>query len=223
MPDFTLFAQQVAVWALPVLLAITVHEAAHGYAARGLGDDTASRAGRLSLNPIRHVDPIGTVLLPVVLLATHGWFLFGWAKPVPVDFRRLRPSATGAALVAAAGPASNLLMAVGWAALLLGYQAAGHPPGGWTVVRDLGIAGVSINLVLMVANALPIPPLDAGRLAVRLLPRKLALPLSRVEPYGLTIVVLLIAAGVLGTILFWPLAFAEIGLYTFFGINLVAP
>ncbi|HKY92284.1 MAG TPA: site-2 protease family protein [Nevskiaceae bacterium] len=220
MPDFAFLAQQIAVWAIPVLFAITVHEVAHGFVAKRLGDDTAERAGRLTLNPVRHIDPIGTIVLPLVMLIAKSPFLFGWAKPVPVDFRRLRRPVRDMALVAAAGPGSNLAMAMGWMALLWCYQAAGRPDGGWTLFRDMGIAGVSVNVVLMVLNLLPIPPLDGGRIAVSLLPRSLALPLSKVEPYGMVILIALLVFEVLGTILFWPTVFVETALYRLFAVQI---
>lgn len=220
MPDLVLLSQKIAVWAIPVIFAITVHEAAHGYAARRLGDDTAERAGRLTLNPIRHIDPIGTVLVPGLLLWLGG-FLFGWAKPVPVDFRRLRSPRRDMALVAGAGPGSNLLMAIGWVALLAIYQAQGSPAGGWTLLRDMCVAGVTINVILMVLNLLPMPPLDGGRIAVGLLPRALALPLARLERWGLLILVGLLVTGLLGQILFWPFVTVETLLYRSFGIHLL--
>ncbi len=218
MPDLALLSQKIAVWAVPVLLAITVHEAAHGYAARSLGDDTAERAGRLSLNPLRHIDPIGTLLVPGLLLWLGG-FLFGWAKPVPVNFGRLRSPRRDMALVAGAGPGANLLMAIGWVALLAVYQAQGSPTGSWTLLRDMCVAGVTINVILMVLNLIPMPPLDGGRIAVGLLPRSLALPLSHLERWGLLILLGLLATGLLGKILFWPFVMVETLLYGSFGIH----
>lgn len=218
MPELQLLAQKIAVWAVPVLLAITVHEAAHGYAARSLGDDTAERAGRLSLNPFRHIDPVGTLLVPGLLLWLGG-FLFGWAKPVPVNFGRLRSPLRDMALVAGAGPGSNLIMAIGWVALLWVYQAQGSPTGGWTLMRDMCVAGVTINVILMVLNLLPLPPLDGGRIAVALLPRSLAVPLSHLERWGLLILIGLLATGLLGKILFWPFVTVETLLYRSFGIH----
>lgn len=223
MPDFTLLAQQIAIWAVPVLFAVTVHEAAHGYAARSLGDDTAERAGRLSLNPIRHIDPVGTLLLPALLLLLKAPFLFGWAKPVPVDFRRLRSPRRDMALVAGAGPASNLAMAVGWISLLWLYQTLGSPAGGWTLLRDMCTAGVAINVVLMVLNLLPLPPLDGGRIAVGLLPNRLALPLARLEPWGMWILIALLATGLLGSLLYVPFSMVEGLLYWMFNIDIVEP
>ncbi|MGQ0619298.1 MAG: site-2 protease family protein [Panacagrimonas sp.] len=223
MPDFSLLAQQIAVWVIPVLLAITVHEAAHGYAARELGDDTAARAGRLTLNPLRHIDPVGTLLIPGILLLISAPFLFGWAKPVPVNFGRLRSPMRDMALVAGAGPAVNLVMAVGWVALLWVYQAMGEPQGGWNLMRDMCVAGVSINVVLMVLNLLPVPPLDGGRIAVGLLPPSIGRLLAGLERWGLLILVALLATGLLSKLMFWPIVLTETLLYRSFGINLIEP
>ncbi|WP_159997684.1 site-2 protease family protein [Roseomonas sp. 18066] len=185
---------------LATVLAITLHEAAHGYAALALGDDTAQRMGRLSLNPLRHVDKIGTLILPGILLAgqllTIGRVevMFGWAKPVPVDLRRLRNPRYGMVLVAAAGPAMNVFLA--WCAAMLAHplqeMSGVLPPG----AMDLGVRfillSIMANLLLGLFNLLPIPPLDGGRIMVGLLPARLALPLARLEPAGLMIVMLLI-------------------------------
>ena len=178
---------QVSIWALPVLIAITFHEAAHGWMASRLGDDTARLRGRVTFNPIRHIDPVGTVLLPGLLLATVG-FAFGWAKPVPVNVRRLRNPRRDMVLVALAGPGINLLLAFGCAVgfVLMGMYA---PPGdlsAW-IATNLRNA-VIINVILAIFNMMPVPPLDGGRVAVGILPRRLALPLARLERWGLVIV-----------------------------------
>ena len=215
--DLTL-VQKIAVWALPVLLAITLHEVAHGWVARLLGDDTAYAQGRLSLNPLKHVDPVGTVLVPGILLMLGG-FLFGWAKPVPVNFRNLKNPKRDMAIVAVAGPLTNLVMAVGWAILLKLSFASGANEGLWLGVRYMSVAGVGINLVLMVLNMIPLPPLDGGRVAVGLLPMNAAVALSRVEPYGFVILILLMVSGVLGKIIGPPMQFAQSLLFSLVGLR----
>ena len=198
----------LAIWALPVVLAITLHEAAHGYVARHFGDPTADLAGRITLNPLRHIDPVGTILVPAGILALSslagaGGILFGWAKPVPVNFGRLRNPKADMFWVAAAGPFMNLLMALGWA-ILFRIAMTGEP-GDYTLpMMKMADAGMQINAVLMVLNLLPIPPLDGGRIAVSLLPNRLAWGFARLEPYGFPILLVLLFTGVLGTIL-WPL------------------
>ena len=200
--------QTLAIYAIPVLLAITLHEAAHGYVARYFGDPTAYLAGRISLNPLRHVDPVGTILVPGAILVASNLIggsamLFGWAKPVPVDFARLRNPKRDMLWVAAAGPGTNLLMAFGWAAL---YKfAVVAPENLYTMpMLKMALAGIQINAVLMLLNLLPIPPLDGGRIAVSLLPHRLAWQFSRLEPYGLAILLVLLFTDILGSIL-WPL------------------
>lgn len=185
---------KITVAAIPVLLAITVHEASHGYAAKYFGDLTAERMGRISLNPFRHIDPVGTILLPAITLIVGG-VLFGWAKPVPVNFANLRNPKKDMLWVAAAGPASNLVMAIFWA-ILLGY-AKSAPETAAYFLQEMSWAGISINLVLMVLNLLPMPPLDGGRIAVSLLPNNLAFQLSRLEQYGFIILIALMFTGVL--------------------------
>jgi Zn-dependent protease len=190
----------LAIYALPVIFAITVHEAAHGYVARHFGDTTAWRLGRVSLNPLRHVDPIGTILIPGLLLATGSGMLFGWAKPVPVNFSKLRQPKQDMLWVAAAGPAVNLLMALGWAGLLKFAELSPDLPASELLSR-MGAAGISINTSLMLLNLLPIPPLDGGRIAVSLLPHDLSWKFARLEPYGFIILVALLYFRVLDQIL----------------------
>ncbi|MDR0702718.1 MAG: site-2 protease family protein [Azoarcus sp.] len=194
----------ILIWALPVVLAITVHEAAHGYVARAFGDPTAERAGRITLNPLRHIDPVGTIAVPLSLYlfssAMGGGILFGWAKPVPVNFNRLRHPKANMLWVAAAGPLSNLLMAMGWA--FVHAFADGSAPNTYAYSASLmATAGVSINGVLMLLNLLPIPPLDGGRIAVSLLPDCLARKYARIEPFGFLILLALLLTGLLGVVL----------------------
>jgi Zn-dependent protease len=190
--------QKIVIYALPVIFAITVHEAAHGYAARYFGDLTAHHAGRITLNPLKHIDPFGTILLPALTIMLGG-ILFGWAKPVPVNFGRLRNPKQDMLWVAAAGPASNFVMAVFWA-LVIKFSA--DMPEMFAVPMALmGKAGVGINIVLMVLNLLPLPPLDGGRIAVSLLPQNLARPFAQLERYGFIILIILLFTGILGKIL----------------------
>ena len=194
--------QTIAIAAIPVLFAITLHEAAHGYVARHFGDMTAYQQGRISLNPLRHIDPVGTILFPLLTLWLGG-ILFGWAKPVPVNFSALRRPKQDMLWVAIAGPASNLVMALGWALL---YKMAWLFPGSYFAEPLLSMAsiGININVILMMLNLLPLPPLDGGRVAVSLLPHRQAYQLSRVEPYGIFILIFLVISGMLGLI-FLPL------------------
>ena len=190
--------QKIVIYALPVIFAITVHEAAHGYAAKYFGDMTAFNAGRISLNPLRHIDPFGTILLPALTIMLGG-ILFGWAKPVPVDFSRLRNPKKDMLWVAAAGPASNFVMAIFWALVMknavVAPDAIAYP------LALMAKAGVSINIVLMVLNLLPLPPLDGGRIAVSLLPIHLARQFAQIERYGFFILIALLFSGVLNFIL----------------------
>jgi Zn-dependent protease len=191
--------QTVLIYALPVLFAITIHEAAHGYAARHFGDNTAAMMGRITLNPIKHIDPIGTILMPLLLyFATSGAFLFGYAKPVPVRFDHLRHPKRDMIWVALAGPASNFLQAVFWGLLLIVLVGTGMQE---RFFLEMCRAGILVNLVMWAFNLFPLPPLDGGRILVGLLPWKQAQVLARIEPYGFFIVMALVIAGVVGS--FW--------------------
>ncbi|HXZ95878.1 MAG TPA: site-2 protease family protein [Burkholderiales bacterium] len=207
--------QTIAIYAIPVIFAITLHEAAHGYVAKHFGDLTAYAQGRISLNPLRHVDLTGTIIVPLALLLLSklfggGGILFGWAKPVPVNFSGLHHPKRDMLWVAAAGPGANLLMALFWALVL--KFAASIPGSAYSLPMGLmGKAGIQINVVLLVLNLLPVPPLDGGRIAVSLLPHGLSYRFSRIEPYGMLILLLLLFSGVLGIIL-WPLVSTVMGL-----------
>lgn len=217
--DFNNLIQTVLIYALPVLFAITVHEAAHGYVARHLGDNTAYMLGRVTLNPMKHIDPIGTILMPLMLyFATSGTFLFGYAKPVPVNFGHLRRPKRDMVWVALAGPGSNMIQALLWAI-------------GFTALRGMGVeepffllmcmAGVLTNLVMAAFNLFPLPPLDGGRILVGLLPARQAHAVSRVEPWGFFIVLGLVLLGVVGT--YWLLPLIKIGYATLDILNLSTP
>ena len=201
--------QAIAIYALPVLLAITVHEAAHGYAARHFGDPTATMLGRVTLNPLKHIDPIGTIAMPLFLyFATAGAFVFGYAKPVPVNFGRLRNPRRDMIWVAAAGPAANLAMALGWGALMIVLAGLGVTE---RFFLEMCRGGVLWNVVLCVFNLFPLPPLDGGRVLAGLLPPRQAMVLSRVEPYGFFIVMALIVTNVITNLWMRPLMNVTLG------------
>lgn len=208
--DFSNLIQTIAIYALPVLFAITVHEAAHGYVARYFGDNTAWMLGRVTLNPAKHIDPVGTILMPLILyFATSGAFLFGYAKPVPVQFGRLRNPKRHMIWVALAGPAANLLQALLWGILLYLLQGAGISEPFFVKMCQ---AGVLVNVVMFVFNLFPVPPLDGGRILVGLLPYRQAMLVSRIEPWGFFVVMGLVLAGVLGNLWLRPLMSLTYGL-----------
>lgn len=201
--DTSNLIQTVLIYALPVLFAITVHEAAHGYAARHFGDNTAYMMGRITLNPFKHIDPVGTILMPLLLyFATSGAFLFGYAKPVPVNFGRLRNPKRDMVWVALAGPGANLAMAIGWTVLAYVLVALGTEE---RFFLEMAQAGMLVNLVMFAFNLFPLPPLDGGRILVGLLPMRQAVAVSRVEPYGFFIVLALVISGVVGGLWLRPL------------------
>ncbi|AGU51248.1 putative peptidase, M50 family [Variovorax paradoxus B4] len=213
--DISNLIQTVLIYALPVVFAITVHEAAHGYVARHFGDDTAEAMGRVTLNPMKHIDPIGTILMPLMLyFATSGAFLFGYAKPVPVNFGRLRHPKRDMIWVALAGPASNFVQAILWALVLVGLVAAGIDE---TFFIKMAQGGVLVNLVMWAFNLFPLPPLDGGRVLAGLLPNGPAQNfLARIEPFGFFIVMGLVLAGIVST--FWLRPLMDVG---YMAINLL--
>ncbi len=201
--DYSNILQTVLIYALPVLFAITVHEAAHGYAARHFGDNTAYALGRITLNPLKHIDPVGTILMPLMLyFATSGAFLFGYAKPVPVRFGNLRNPKTDMIWVALAGPAANLAQALLWGIAFFLLRGAGLTE---PFFLKMCQGGILVNVVMFVFNLFPLPPLDGGRILVGLLPYKQAMLVSRVEPWGFFIVMALVVSGVVSTLWMQPL------------------
>jgi Zn-dependent protease len=211
--------QLIAVYALPVILAITLHEAAHAFAAKRWGDSTAYLMGRMTANPIKHIDPIGTILVPAVLLllskGMSGVPVFGWAKPVPVNMQNLNSPRRDMGFVAAAGPLSNIVMAIVWALIALAVQTIEMES---VFFYRMAFAGIVVNIALAVLNLLPFPPLDGGRIVVALLPAKLAYPFARLEPYGMVILIGLMVSGVLGNFMGPAIDFGVTLIVSIFGI-----
>jgi len=209
--------QRIVVWILPVIFAITVHEVAHGWVAKKYGDNTASMLGRLTLNPIKHIDLVGTIIIPGLLLLTFTGFVFGWAKPVPVDARNFKNPRRDMAMVALAGPVSNILMALAWALIariggLIGVEFIMLP------MIYMGVAGISINLVLAFINLLPIPPLDGSRVLTRFLPARLAWQYDKLERWGFLIMLVLLYTKVLNVILAYPMYVAQKAFFSIAGL-----
>lgn len=217
MEELTL-VQRIAVWALPLIFAVTVHEAAHGWVADRLGDPTARRMGRITFNPLPHIDPVGTLLVPILMLTFTG-FLIGWAKPVPVQAARLHSPKRDMAIVAAAGPGANLVMALVWSLLLLLAHKLIHSmqPVAMPLLL-MSVAGIFVNLVLMAINLLPVPPLDGGRIVTGILPLPAARVFARIEPYGMLILIALLISGIAGALI-WPIISGTVAVLP--GSNLV--
>ncbi|MBS3965378.1 MAG: site-2 protease family protein [Methylomonas sp.] len=216
MEELTL-VQRIVVWILPVIFAIAGHEVAHGWMARRYGDKTAEREGRLTLNPIKHIDPVGTLIVPGLLLITFTGFIFGWAKPVPVDPRNFKKPKQAMMMVALAGPASNLLMATAWALIarfgvMLEIEFISMP------LIYMGVAGITINLVLAIINMLPIPPLDGARVLSGLLPDYWAWRFNQLERFGFVILLILLVTGVLGMMLAYPMFIIQQVFFSLAGI-----
>jgi len=212
--DLTII-QKFAAYSLPIIFAITVHEAAHGYAAKYFGDMTAFHLKRISLNPIRHIDPMGTIVLPALLFFLQAGFIFGWAKPVPVNFSNLRNPKKDMLWVALAGPGANLIMAIFWT--IIYSNQLFFPDMAQSFIGVMAIAGIQINIVLMVLNLLPLPPLDGGRVAVSLLPYPWSGKLAGLERYGFFILIFLLATGILGAILSPLIRVSQNVILTIFG------
>lgn len=211
--------QHIAIWALPVLFAITIHEVAHGWVANKLGDPTARMLGRLTLNPVKHIDLIGTIIVPGLLLILGG-FIFGWAKPVPITWQNLKNPRRDIALVALAGPGSNFLMALIWGAIAkMGMMLGPSTSMTATLIVYMGFAGISINLVLMTLNLIPIPPLDGSRVVSVFLKGRIAIAYSRIEQFGFWILLALIFTGVLSYIMLPPLHFLQGLILNLFGMS----
>jgi len=217
MMDELTFIQRIVIWVLPVVFAITVHEVAHGWVAKKYGDNTASILGRLTLNPVKHIDLLGTIVIPGLLLLSFTGFIFGWAKPVPVDPRNFKNPKTDMAIVALAGPVSNFLMAIAWALIarlgvIIELEAISLP------LIYMGIAGISINLVLGLINLIPIPPLDGSRIVTGLLPNKLAYQYNRFERFGFIFLLFLLWSGGLGYLLGYPMFVVQKLFFTLAGL-----
>jgi Zn-dependent protease len=211
--------QKITIWALPVIFAITLHEVAHGWAASKLGDQTARMLGRLTLNPLKHIDPIGTVVVPVVLLILGG-FVFGWAKAVPVNTQNFKHPRRDMAWVAMAGPASNLLMAIGWGVVAkIGLMLQGSAPEIGQFLIYSGLAGISINLILMVLNLLPLPPLDGSHVVSAVLSPRLAWQYNRIAPFGFLALLALLIMGLLAPLLMGPYTFFQQLIYGLTGLQ----
>ena len=218
MNNFTLI-QKIAIWAIPILFAITVHEVAHGWVANKLGDPTAKMLGRLTLNPIKHIDLVGTILVPAMLLY-FGGFIFGWAKPVPITWRNLKRPKRDMIYVAVAGPMANLIMALIWAGVAkIGTMLAQADIAAGLAIFYMGVAGVMINLLLMVLNLIPIPPLDGGRVLSGLLPGRWSVKLDRIEPFGFFILLGLLVTGVLFAIMHPFIYGLRNIIFALFGLN----
>jgi len=208
----------LAIMAIPLLFAVTIHEAAHGYVANYFGDPTAKLLGRLSLNPIKHIDPIGTIAVPAVLILMQAGFIFGWAKPVPIGYRNFKNPKRDMAITALAGPISNLIMAIGWAILAKIFDIT-EIDEAFSPAFQMGVYGVLINLMLMSLNILPIPPLDGSRVISAFLPYKVERAYNSLEPYGIIIIMLLALSGILFKILY-PMVMISAGfIFALFGIN----